>query len=98
MMSLLSVPFFLRMSPEAGAEVSGRPAGGKVFEKVGLILLTHCHPGAGRDPPSTRTNGRKVGPGRSLSSSRDDVRLIRQFPTARTGSRIPPSWRRISRA
>ena len=25
MISLLSVPFFLRMSPDAGAEVSGRP-------------------------------------------------------------------------
>jgi len=25
MISLLSVPFFLRMAPDAGAEVSGRP-------------------------------------------------------------------------
>ena len=35
MLSVLAVPFFLRMSPEAGAEVSGRPAGGKALEKVG---------------------------------------------------------------
>src|SRR3954452_4519426 len=35
MMSVLAVPFFLRMSPEAGAEVSGRPGGGKALEKAG---------------------------------------------------------------
>src|SRR3954466_818653 len=35
MLSVLAVPFFLRMSPEAGAEVSGRPAGGKALEKAG---------------------------------------------------------------
>jgi EmrB/QacA subfamily drug resistance transporter len=29
-LSVLAVPFFLRMSPEAGAEVSGRPATGQV--------------------------------------------------------------------
>jgi hypothetical protein len=28
--SLLSVPFFLRMSPDAGAEVSGRRVAGKM--------------------------------------------------------------------
>src|SRR3954452_5053802 len=30
MLSVLAVPFFLHMSPEAGAEVSGRPAAGKM--------------------------------------------------------------------
>ncbi|HEX2151172.1 MAG TPA: DHA2 family efflux MFS transporter permease subunit [Stellaceae bacterium] len=34
MLSVLAVPFFLRMSPEAGAEVSGRPATSKMPSKV----------------------------------------------------------------
>ena len=34
MLSVLAVPFFLRMSPEAGAEVSGRPARGAIPSKV----------------------------------------------------------------
>jgi EmrB/QacA subfamily drug resistance transporter len=35
LLAVLAVPFFLRMPPEAGAEVSGRPAGGKALEKTG---------------------------------------------------------------
>jgi hypothetical protein len=34
MLSVLAVPFFLRMSPEAGAEVSGRPAAGGMPSKI----------------------------------------------------------------
>jgi hypothetical protein len=34
MLSVLAVPFFLRMSPEAGAEVSGHPARGAIPSKV----------------------------------------------------------------
>ncbi|MGD9614204.1 MAG: DHA2 family efflux MFS transporter permease subunit [Alphaproteobacteria bacterium] len=34
MLSMLAVPFFLRMSPEAGAEVSGRPVVGKTPSKM----------------------------------------------------------------
>jgi EmrB/QacA subfamily drug resistance transporter len=34
MLSVLSVPFFLRMSPEAGAEVSGRPAPRTAADKL----------------------------------------------------------------
>src|SRR3954465_3256926 len=34
MLSVLAVPFFLRMSPEAGAEVSGRAAAGRLPGKI----------------------------------------------------------------
>ena len=30
--AMVSVPFFLRMSPDAGAEVSGRPVQGKLAQ------------------------------------------------------------------
>jgi hypothetical protein len=34
-MSMLSVPFFLRMAPDAGAEVSGRPVANTVAKMPG---------------------------------------------------------------
>lgn len=34
LLSVLAVPFFLRMSPEAGAEISGHPAAGRVPGKI----------------------------------------------------------------